>query len=562
MKIIILKRSITTIFYAIALLFVNCNNDNLPVSPDITVTKNSLTFADTYVLGNSISQNIQVKASNLTSDLLITVSDNFEISLDNSNFSNQLSITKDDANEEKFTLYARFSPNETALGDNSGSISLKSSKIITVNLAGVSLAPLPVINVDNTSLDFDDTIVSEMSNSLSIIVNGDSLVSDINLVVSEGFEISTDNAIFTNTLQILATSTNDDSTIYVRFIPDIASNISGKLLLQNTEAKNVEVSLSGTGLSLIQNYLTFNNQHLFFGGNNPWGNQSSVQTFTLHTTTTKTEAIKMYVTLRCLTANCDPWDQFANIEVRDKGTDEWYEIGRYITPYGVDNSQLDRGFEIDVTDFKSLLTGSTELRAYIGVWGPNGWDLTVDFDYITGTPPDYPYYAISKVIQYAPESVPYGVDLDTSVYDLTKSVTIPANAESTHLRTIITGWGHATPRDSNGRRCAEWCYRTHNIKINGNITFQHNMAPIGCSLNPVRPQRGNWRPDRAGWCPGMAVPVRIDNFSNPMTGSTFTFEYDYEDWTTDGQNGDASYATSVFVVVKSNSVITKPKVIE
>ena len=49
-----------------------------------------------------------------------------------------------------------------------------------------------------------------------------------------------------------------------------------------------------------------------------------------------------------------------------------------------------------------------------------------------------------------------------------------------------------------------------------------------------------------------------------MAGKTFGFEYDYENWVSDGgtssgQNG-AYYATSTFVVVKSNSPIDKPQV--
>ena len=35
------------------------------------------------------------------------------------------------------------------------------------------------------------------------------------------------------------------------------------------------------------------------------------------------------------------------------------------------------------------------------------------------------------------------------------------------------------------------------------------MGPIGCGSNPISNQGGNWAPDRAGWCPGMVVPVRI-----------------------------------------------------
>jgi hypothetical protein len=62
----------------------------------------------------------------------------------------------------------------------------------------------------------------------------------------------------------------------------------------------------------------------------------------------------------------------------------------------------------------------------------------------------------------------------------------------------------------------------------------------------------------------MEVPVRVDNFTTTMAGSTFAFEYDYEDWTADGGSTSgtpgAFYATSTFVVVKSNTPIVKPTV--
>lgn len=77
---------------------------------------------------------------------------------------------------------------------------------------------------------------------------------------------------------------------------------------------------------------------------------------------------------------------------------------------------------------------------------------------------DYPYYAISRVIaddDWSSSRVPYGVNHSL---DLVKTVAIPSNAESTHLRSIISGWGHATLRDSDGRECAEWCYRIHEVK--------------------------------------------------------------------------------------------------
>jgi len=143
--------------------------------------------------------------------------------------------------------------------------------------------------------------------------------------------------------------------------------------------------------------------------------------------------------------------------------------------------------------------------------------------------------------------------------NLIKNISIPANAEEIELRTIISGWGHATPNDPDGRGCAEWCFRTHNIKINGSSSYSHDLSPIGCASNPISNQSpGNWMPDRAGWCPGMAVPVRSDIIPNSMAGNTFNFEYEFENWTNNSGNGDAYYATSTYIVVKSNTSINAP----
>ena len=85
------------------------------------------------------------------------------------------------------------------------------------------------------------------------------------------------------------------------------------------------------------------------------------------------------------------------------------------------------------------------------------------------------------------------------------------------------------------------------------------MGPIGCAANPINNQNpGNWTPDRAGWCPGMVVPVRKDDLGTTYSGSSFTFEYDLEDWASDGAGGNAFYATSTYVVVKSSTPLTSP----
>lgn len=288
--------------------------------------------------------------------------------------------------------------------------------------------------------------------------------------------------------------------------------------------------------------------------------QSAEGTFTFPADVTTVKTIKMFIKNECPNKTCDEWDRYANVYVKNKTTGEWYEIGRFITPYWVGTEKLPRGLEIDVTDFKSLLSGNTELKIYTETWLAKGREYSVDFDIVYGTP-DYKYSAVVPVIQYNKSSidgVPYG---KAHTLGLKKNIQLPTNTEKAYLRTTISGWGHAKPYDAGGRGCAEWCFRTHTIAINNANTFQHQLGALGCSANPINNQSpGNWAPDRAGWCPGMAVPTRIDVLNNSLTGSTFSYEYKFQNWTNNGTNGDAFYAISSFVIAKSNTPISAPVV--
>jgi len=307
---------------------------------------------------------------------------------------------------------------------------------------------------------------------------------------------------------------------------------------------------------VITTIKTFENVKVAFGEGL---SQSAEGTFDFPANLDDIKTIKMYIKDICPNKECDEWDRYANLYAKDKTTGEWYELGRFINPYWVGNEKLERGYEIDVTDFKSILSGSTELKIYTETWLAKGRKYTVEFDFEKGTP-DYKYSTIVPVFQYNKSSidgVPYGTAFDTNVFDLTKQINIPSGAEVAYLRTIISGWGHATVGN-----CAEWCFRTHNISINGTQTFSHELKGIGCAQNPVNNQApGNWRPDRAGWCPGMVVPVRFDNIQKSMFGTAFNFEYKFQNWTAEVKdNNNAYYAISTFVVVKSNSPINKPTI--
>ena len=408
------------------------------------------------------------------------------------------------------------------------------------------------LSVSTNVMSFGQVYIMTSSNAQTLNYSANNLASTINISVSGPFEVSLDNTSYSDYVEM---SPFNQTEIFVRFIPTETGLNVGELTLESSGVESVSVTLTGTGITVIHNYTTFNQQPLGFGGG---FNQSASQTFNLHDDLSNINEIKMFLKIDCPSTGCDDWDRFANIKVKDASSGNWLEIGRYITPYWVGTQLLERGLEFDVTDFKSYLQGTTELRIYIENWTDKADIVSVEFDYLEGTP-DYQYYAVSEILSYHNNSiagVPYGVEHD---FDLDKNISIPSNSESAHLRTIISGWGHATPNDIGGRPCAEWCFRTHDVKINGTPMYQHYMGPIGCSQNPINNQNpGNWTPDRAGWCPGMVVPVRTDNIDINTTGSSFSFEYDFEDWTSDGGGGDAYYATSTYIVVKSSTEITNP----
>ena len=424
------------------------------------------------------------------------------------------------------------------------------------------ITQIPSIIVDKTSLNFDDTMVSKSSSSSSILVESKNVNSSVEISVTDGFQISSDNLNFGNSLTIDA---NQTKTVHVRFSPSKIQTYSGTIDIKNAEANDIKISLSGDGVRLKYNYKAFSKTRLAWGSG---FSQSASQSFDLHNNNDNIEGIKMYIRLECPSGGCDPWDRFANILVKNSSTNQWYEMARHITPYGVGNSQLTRGLEVDVTDFKSLLSGNVELKIYAETWVASGWVISLEFDYLAGNP-DYKYYQITPVLQFNRNSlsgVPYGgengnTQLDKEKFDLTKTISFGSNIKSAHFRTIISGWGHATPADSDGRACAEWCFRTHKIKIDNVDKFSHYMGPIGCGNNPISNQGGNWAPDRAGWCPGMVVPLRLDKFDSDVSNTDINFEYYFQPWInnfagTPGYNNKNAYnAISTFIVLKSDQEI-------
>lgn len=99
----------------------------------------------------------------------------------------------------------------------------------------------------------------------------------------------------------------------------------------------------------------------------------------------------MRLNLGCASGGCDPWDVTAPFWVRrdlGNGQTEDIEIARFITPYNKTGI-----WEWDVTDYMPMLRDSVTLRHQNASYtsGPQGYAVTLEFEFIEGTPPREAY---------------------------------------------------------------------------------------------------------------------------------------------------------------------------
>ena len=204
------------------------------------------------------------------------------------------------------------------------------------------------------------------------------------------------------------------------------------------------------------------------------------------------EDITGYLVIGCPPGGCDPWDRISGIEVKGHNG-EWYEIIRYITPYGVACNS-----SIDLTDFMSALQGKIRFRVYLGTLG-NGFLYSLGLDYTAGAPA-HPYSSIGEIWR---ETYPFGNPLNLQPVPEVDLQT-DQNAITAKLKLVSSGHGWG---DNNTGNAAEFHEDTHHIWVNGSQTFeQHNW--MDCNPNPdgCSPQNGTWFHNRAGWCPGAIAP--------------------------------------------------------
>lgn len=215
---------------------------------------------------------------------------------------------------------------------------------------------------------------------------------------------------------------------------------------------------------------------------------------------------------------------------------EMYEIGRFITPYGIGFDLGPNGFTwvYDVTDYQQLLKNSVDFMAH------NTQELIdVKFAFIEGTPPR-DVHNIERVWGSA-GSYNYGNLIDDASLS-SQSMYLADTSSQFKVVSRITGHGHYGTQTN----CCEWSPKDHKILIDGVERFTWDIwQETECGDNPNIGQGGTWPYAREGWCPGDLVKdhgFEITPYVTP--GTNVSIDYDIEDV----YNGDQSERDGNYVI--------------
>ena len=222
---------------------------------------------------------------------------------------------------------------------------------------------------------------------------------------------------------------------------------------------------------------------------------------------------------------------------------ERYEIGRYITPYGINLSLGPEGFTwiYDVTDYASFLKGNVDLNA-----GNQQELIDLRFSFIEGTTPR-DVLSVDRIWGKRASYLYKYLSNDTSLSEI--SVPLLPDAEQFKIRTRITGHGHYS-NTGNYPHCCEWKDNIHYLLIDSiEIADWHIFQYNDCALNPVYPQGGTWNGAREGWCPGDPVKDFEFEITEFITDDELNIDYDITKVPENNQGmGNGNYVMAMHLI--------------
>ncbi|MEM8585506.1 MAG: LamG-like jellyroll fold domain-containing protein [Bacteroidota bacterium] len=273
--------------------------------------------------------------------------------------------------------------------------------------------------------------------------------------------------------------------------------------------------------------------------------QTQFQSFNMPRNMEDFEQILLHFSVECPNTGCDPWDQPASFFIVSEEGEE-IEIARFITPFGIECNN----WTINVTDFKTAMAGNVTLKSFVQVWGPSGWLVNAELEFLDADAPIYQdIHPLWQEFNWV-----YG---DPGInYDLPEqTVQTAAHSENAYMRLTLSGHGQG-----NTDNAAEFANKTHAIYVNSDWVDDHNPWKTDCGQNSCNNQNGTWTLSRAGWCPGQEVlPYFYDFGSDWSAGQSLAIDYELQEYTNflntdynDGSHTEPHFRIASFVIEQSD----------
>ena len=248
-----------------------------------------------------------------------------------------------------------------------------------------------------------------------------------------------------------------------------------------------------------------------------------------------------HLTLSGVSPGIDGWDRLGKVFVYDdKG--ERFELNRFITSYG---RSMD--WDVDVSDFRPLLVGKKRLQIECVTYSA-GWTASLSFNFYPGPATQY----ATKVVNLWNGEPEIG-NAQKPISNFWKPLTLkrPQDADSVAVRITTTGHGG----DPNSKNAAEFMPLERTLSVGG-AKYPNLLWKTDVYLNPLRPQGGTWKYDRAGWAPGSIVdPWKTDVSSLVARGQSVPLRYSIAPYV----NENAGKGNPPFYAFESQAIFYRKK---
>lgn len=221
------------------------------VTPTILSSISEINFGDIET-GTSVVQSYTIEGLYLTDNITVTASADFEISLDDSDYSvNPITLTQTDGSVSETTIYVRFSPTLTQAYTGDITHTSTDATQLDVTIDGNGVAPgTAIISKSVSEFNFSDIVLNTTSDEKTYTISGSNLTDNIVISAPTNVEISlTSGSGFTNMLTLTHSAGNVPNTdVYVRFTPTVSGEYSDNITHVSTDATTANVAIVGNGI--------------------------------------------------------------------------------------------------------------------------------------------------------------------------------------------------------------------------------------------------------------------------------------------------------------------------